>query len=80
MKEDIIKIKDDYINLNSLLKLAGITDTGGQAKILIKDEKVKVNGEICTEIRKKIRPNDIIEYNGRSIRCEKFEYSQLESK
>lgn len=80
MKKDIIKIKDDYINLNSLLKLVGITDTGGQAKILIKDEKVKVNGEICTEIRKKIRPNDIIEYNGRSIRCEKFEYSQLESK
>lgn len=80
MKKDIIKIKDDYINLNSLLKLVGITDTGGQAKILIKDEKVKVNGEICTEIRKKIRPNDIIEYNGRSIRCEKFEHSQLESK
>lgn len=59
MKE--ILIKSDFIKLDQLLKFADIVDSGGVAKILISENKVKVNGEICTQRGKKIRENDIIE-------------------
>ncbi len=44
MKE--IKIETEFIKLDQLLKFTGITDTGGQSKILISDGLVKVNGEL----------------------------------
>ena len=59
MKE--IEITTDYIKLDSFLKLAGIVQTGGQAKIMIAEENIKVNGEIIIQRGKKIRKNDIIE-------------------
>ncbi|MGO1369403.1 MAG: S4 domain-containing protein YaaA [Senegalia sp. (in: firmicutes)] len=59
MKE--IKIDTEYIKLDQLLKYAEITQTGGHSKFLIKEGKVKVNGEECTMRGKKIRKNDIIE-------------------
>lgn len=55
-----IEIKD-FIKLDSLLKLAGIADTGGIAKLMIQDGEVSVNGEICTQRGKKIRAGDVIE-------------------
>ena len=42
-------ISDEYIELNKLLKVSGLCDTGGQAKIIIEDELVTVDGE--TELR-----------------------------
>lgn len=57
---NIIEIKD-FIKLDSLLKLAGIADTGGIAKLMIQDGEVSVNGEICTQRGKKIRAGDVIE-------------------
>ncbi|WFA08320.1 RNA-binding S4 domain-containing protein [Tissierella sp. Yu-01] len=59
MKE--ISITTDFIKLDSFLKLAGVAQTGGQAKMIIADEMVKVNGEIVVQRGKKIRKNDIIE-------------------
>ncbi|MDD2447697.1 MAG: S4 domain-containing protein YaaA [Tissierellia bacterium] len=59
MKE--IEITTDYIKLDSFLKLAGIVQTGGQAKIMIAEKNIKVNGEIIIQRGKKIRKNDIIE-------------------
>jgi len=59
MKE--ILIKSDFIKLDQLLKFTSIADSGGMAKILISESKVKVNGDICTQRGKKIRENDIIE-------------------
>ncbi|MBR3961317.1 MAG: RNA-binding S4 domain-containing protein [Clostridia bacterium] len=56
--EKIITIKEDFIKLDSLLKYAGIASTGGHAKMLIQDELVSVNGEICTQRGKKIRIGD----------------------
>lgn len=53
-----IKIKTEYIKLDSLLKFAGLTDTGGFAKELIQEGKVSVNGEVCTMRGKKIRSGD----------------------
>ena len=66
MNTEKIKIKDDqeYIRLDSLLKLSGMTETGGQAKLIIQNGEVTVNGEICTMRGKKLRKGDKAEYNG----------------
>jgi ribosome-associated protein len=62
-----IKIKDDFIRLDSLLKLANLVNTGGHAKVVIQNGEVKVNGEVCTMRGKKIREGDICEYSGEKI-------------
>lgn len=54
---------DDYIRLDNLLKFSGLVDTGGQAKFVIQNGEVKVNGEICTQRGKKLRSGDTAEYN-----------------
>lgn len=58
--QEILKIKTEYIKLDSLLKFAGLTDTGGTAKEIIAEERIFVNGEICTARGKKIRPGDVV--------------------
>ena len=55
-----VKIKTEFIKLDSLLKYAGLCETGGIAKEIILEERIKVNGEICTMRGKKIRPGDIV--------------------
>lgn len=55
-----IEIVGEFIKLDSLLKFAGVTDTGGIAKEIIQQGRVKVNGEVCTQRGKKIRPGDIV--------------------
>ena len=64
MTEQEIRIHTDYIRLDALLKLAGMADTGGAAKVLIQAGKVRVNGEICTMRGKKIRPGDDVAFQG----------------
>lgn len=56
-----IKIDNDFIKLDSLLKLAGIAQTGGQAKIFIQDGEVKYNGEVCLMRGKKVYKGDKVE-------------------
>ena len=58
--EQIIKIKTEYIKLDSLLKFAGLAESGSFAKMMITDETVKVNGEKCTARGKKIRNGDTV--------------------
>ena len=55
-----IKIKGDYIKLDSLLKFASITSTGGEAKHRIQNDEVFVGKEICRTRGKKIRPGDVV--------------------
>ena len=55
-----IDIKTPFIKLEQLLKLAGLTDTGGFAKELIQQGQVLVNGEVCTMRGKKIRNGDVV--------------------
>lgn len=62
MKTKKIKIEDEFIRLQDLLKLGGAIDTGGRAKNVIQNGEVKVNGEICTMRGKKIRPGDSAEF------------------
>jgi len=62
------KLQDhDHIPLNNLLKLLNLVETGGEANIRITDREVKVNGEIETQKRKKLRPGDVVEFQKKKI-------------
>ena len=54
-----IKIHTEYIKLQELLKFAGAVETGGDAKLIIQEGRITVNGAICTMRGKKLRPGDI---------------------
>jgi len=56
-----IAITGEFIRLDNFLKISGVTDSGGQAKMLIQDGYVRLNGEVVTQRGKKIRPGDIVE-------------------
>ena len=58
---EIIEISTPTINLDQLLKWAGIADSGGQVKLFIDDGLIKINGILIHERRKKVNPGDIIE-------------------
>lgn len=58
--EEIIKIKTDFIKLDSLLKFSGLAESGSFAKMMIEESNIKVNGERCTARGKKIRNGDIV--------------------
>ena len=62
-----IEITTEYIKLQDLLKLAGLTYTGGEAKVMVQEGLVKVNGEMCTMRGKKIRPGDRVEFEGKTL-------------
>ena len=59
-----IKIKDDYIKLGQALKLAGLVSSGIDAKFVVQDGQVKVNGEVDTRRGKKLVPGDTFEFDG----------------
>ena len=60
-----IEITTEFIKLQDLLKLAGAVYTGGEAKAMVQDGFVSVNGEVCTMRGKKIRPGDTVTYEGK---------------
>ena len=63
-----IQIRDEYIlTLGQFLKYAGCVSSGIEAKMVIKDELVMVNGEVETRRGKKLRTGDQIEFNGESF-------------
>lgn len=55
-----LKEGEEYIELKNLIKLLGWVDTGGEAKVRIDNQEIKVNGKIETQKRKKIRRGDIV--------------------
>ena len=57
-----IAIRDEYIELYKLLKLAELASSGGEAKYIISEGLVRVNGEVETRKRKKIAARDVVEY------------------
>ena len=67
MNKEIITISDEFIRLDNLLKFAGIAPTGGQAKYLIQNGEILVNGEICTMRGKKMRAGDTAQFENRVI-------------
>ena len=58
METHQIKIRTEFIKLQDLIKFAGAVETGGEAKLIVQEGRVSVNGEICTMRGKKIRPGD----------------------
>lgn len=59
-----IQITTEYIKLDAFLKFCTAASSGGEAKFLIADGQVSVNGEVCTQRGKKLRPGDIVELAG----------------
>ena len=59
-----ITITTEYIKLQDLLKFAAVASTGGEAKIMVQEGLVTVNGEVCTQRGRKIRPGDDVCANG----------------
>ena len=66
-----IKIKTEFIKLDSLLKFAALVGTGGEAKYVISEGLVSVNGEVCTMRGRKIYPGDRVEFAENILEIEK---------
>jgi ribosome-associated protein len=60
MKKETVTISTEFIKLDALLKYAGLVNSGGEAKSLIQEGHVLVNGEVCTMRGKKLRPGDTV--------------------
>ena len=58
MKSTEIRLREDFIKLGQALKAAGLVETGAEAKAVILDGKVKVNGEVCLQRGKKLYDKD----------------------
>ena len=62
-----IIIHTEFIKLQDLLKFANLVETGGMAKDCVQGGEVSVNGEICTMRGKKIRPGDVVSFDGEQL-------------
>ncbi len=67
---EIVKIRDEYIKLGQALKLAGLSESGVDAKYAIQDGLVKVNGQTEYQRGRKLHHGDQVEYDGQTIRIE----------
>lgn len=67
MKQQAVPINTEYIQIDQLLKLEGVIETGGQVKGLIDDQVITLNGNMVTEKRKKCRVGDIIGVKGLDV-------------
>ena len=68
--EEII-LRDDFIKLGQAIKAAGLVESGVEAKLVIQDGEVKVNGVVETQRGKKLFGGEVVEYNGSSILIKK---------
>ena len=66
----IINLREDFIKLGQALKAAGLVESGVDAKLVIQDGLVKVNGSIETQRGKKLIAGDIVEFDGEQIKIE----------
>lgn len=67
---EVIKLRDEYIKLGQALKAAGLVKSGVEAKDVIVDGLVKVNGEVETQRGKKLHVGDKVEFDGEVISIE----------
>ena len=65
---ETIKLRDDFIKLGQALKLAGLVESGVDAKFVIQDGLVKVNGRTETQRGKKLVAGDVIEFDGNMVK------------
>lgn len=62
-----VTITTEFIKLQDLLKFANLVESGGEAKECVQGGEVMVNGEICTMRGKKIRPGDVVVFDGEDL-------------
>lgn len=67
---EVIYLREDYIKLGQALKAAGLVESGVDAKFVIQDGLVKVNGQIEVQRGKKLVAGDVVEFDGETIRIE----------
>ena len=68
---EIIKLREDYIKLGQALKAAGLVSSGIDAKIVIQEGQVSVNGEVDLRRGRKLYDQDIVSFQGEEIKIEK---------
>ena len=68
---EVIALWEDYIKLGQALKAAGLVDSGVEAKFVIQDGLVLVNGNVELQRGKKLIDGDIVEFEGNQIKIEK---------
>ena len=61
---ETIKINTETIQLDQLLKWTGIIASGGEVKVLLEDQRIKLNGTIETARRRKLKIGDVVEIDG----------------
>lgn len=59
-----VEIRDEFIKLGQAMKLSGAVNSGVEAKFLIQDGEVSVNGEVCTERGRKLHSGDSFSFQG----------------
>lgn len=67
----VIKLREEFIKLGQAVKAAGLVESGVEAKLIIQDGQVKVNGNVETQRGKKLFGGEIISFNGEEIKIEK---------
>ena len=67
MDKQVFRLKDEHIKLGQLLKAVGIAESGSEAKEMILEGQVTVNGEVSLQRGKKCVPGDVVEWNGRQV-------------
>ena len=68
---DIINLRDEFIKLGQALKAANLVGSGVEAKMVIQDGLVKVNGEVETQRGKKLYDGDIVEFENEQVMIKK---------
>ena len=63
-----IKVRDEFIKLGQALKAADLVSSGVEAKIVVQDGQVEVNGEVDTRRGRKLVPGDVITFDGKSVK------------
>ena len=67
---EIIHLREDYIKLGQALKAAGLAESGVEAKLVIQDGQVRVNGQVEVQRGKKLVAGDVVEFAGEIIKIE----------
>ena len=68
-----IGIQTEFIKLDALLKFAALAGSGGEAKTLIAEGRVKVNSQVCTMRGKKLRDGDVVEFDGERVEIRRLD-------
>lgn len=68
--EQLVTINTPFIELDKLLKREALTASGGEARYLISQGMVLVNGQVESRKRRKLYPGDVVEFNGERLRIE----------